>query len=129
MYDRAALRYFRYLPTILRREWLHCASEELHPSETNPTIQAAQPKRDVSVRRFRCMKNRSVRPSRAPFGTHGDTARLTLVSTACKIIPRSKRLDYLVLFIDSRTPRFYWKQLQLFCLPIRNSYSLAKDKT
>jgi hypothetical protein len=189
MYDRAAFRYFRYLPTILRREWFQGASGDLHPSQSNPTIQGMQFRRNASVRLFRRMKNRSIRPAesriafitlarfllemrnevidalnvvnywkigsmrfecnpivdqgysaasalctkeswcRAPSVTHGDTARLTLVSTTCENHPSLKAPTLRVILMNNRTPSFHRRQLQPLRLPIRNPYSLARDKT
>jgi len=121
MYDRAAIHCFRYLPTILSREWFHGASEELHTSQPNPTIQVTQFRRNASVGPFRQMKHRHIRAANVRIG-FAILIRFLLQRLGVRNLNSTEvHLGH--------TPRFHRRQLQPFYLPIRNLYSLARDKT
>src|SRR5438270_7543949 len=63
MYEWAELRHFRYLLTILERQGLRAAAEELHTAQPNLSVQARQFQENASVRLFRKMKGGRIRPT------------------------------------------------------------------
>jgi DNA-binding transcriptional LysR family regulator len=63
MYDWAEFRHFRYLLMILEKQGFRVAAEELHTSQPNLTVQTRQFQENASVRLFRKMKSRRIRPT------------------------------------------------------------------
>ncbi|WP_263368877.1 LysR family transcriptional regulator [Edaphobacter bradus] len=63
MYDWAELRHFHYLLAILERQGFRIAAEELHTSQPNLSVQARQFQENASVRLYKKLKNRRIRPT------------------------------------------------------------------